>query len=147
VPYDNSIRVAYHEAGHAVVTVALGFRLVSVEVSDDKGFSDHEPLPSPSFEKAVIRAAGRYAQMIWNPEANGVGCDDDDHALNSEVSMLEPVHGRDRDSIRGDAWQRSRQIVEDHWPAVEAFARLLLEQRTIQGDVATRAIQRMLALS
>lgn len=36
----NRVRIAYHEAGHAVVTWALGISLKHVQIDDRDGFSE-----------------------------------------------------------------------------------------------------------
>lgn len=107
--YDNQLGMAYHEAGHAVVTLALGIPLVKVwlELGREKGYSEHGidalelSVPDVHRLKATISAAGEMAQLNWNPCTQAHACDNDLDAVNSECYFLE-VHMEER----GDPFDR-----------------------------------------
>ncbi|MBW6397497.1 hypothetical protein KPL78_06545 [Roseomonas sp. HJA6] len=86
---------AIHEAGHAVVGMALGARLCSASIWQREGdfdphdektwgghaFIDHWPSPRPStIHKAMIGVAGMVAEEAWKARGclEEYGFDDDD---------------------------------------------------------------------
>lgn len=137
--------VAHHEAGHAVVGVALGFRLHSVEVDalgGGRAFFTPPPLADRDPWYAVVGAAGPAAERRW---------------LRSEGVTLDDIYGEDGDAgdaadwrrVRGiarasgypvdDFWRIARWMIEDAriWRACQSLAADLAARLELDGEFAS----------
>lgn len=155
--------IAIHEAGHAVVGVALGLVLLAIDVEPDelggRGHTSFEPA-GPWFEEAgdSSRAAagselaGRRAKFIervvttylagYAAESKQNGRD----ALDSagfdfrEAVMdwlnLELLNDEERTVRLATLRDRAKALVERHenWQAIEALAAELLRRRRLSGQ-------------
>ena len=127
--------VAYHEAGHAVISYRLDFYLGSATIVPDhhqgtEGSQSGEstwPDGSRDADYIVSLYAGGAAQRRFNPAAEGKGCGQDDEKA-GELLQSHPDLNEER--LR----KRSHELVAKHWPEIEAVARALLDERTLSGD-------------
>lgn len=147
---NEKLRIAQHEAGHAVVTLALGVPLVRVTMTNTKGFSDHGdmsnlPEPERRRRKTILCAAGRHSQIRWNPETNGCGCDDDNKDIEAECSFLETYMEKEgkkfhRDTFKQECLDEAEDLVAKHCVSIDLLVKKLLEYGALTGDEAAKAI-------
>ncbi|MHA6626860.1 hypothetical protein ACU61A_15605 [Pseudonocardia sichuanensis] len=111
--------IARHEAGHAVVTKALGGRVRSAEVGDGWGLVQAE-LPDDDPVKAVaFLRAGREAV------GTGRGCSADDDAIRKE---LRRVPSRERGQVKRDGIRLARREVAKRRGEIKRYGRELDER-------------------
>lgn len=131
---------AHHEAGHAVVAVALEWTVEYVVVEEgrnewtgDSQAHGPEGVDDP-FEEAVIRFAGGFAEARHrgHPYAIPYGW------CMEEFCDAWRAAGAEADARRGQALG----LVEEHWRAVQALA-FVLTTRTcrLSGEEATEIIR------
>jgi hypothetical protein len=134
-------RIAYHEAGHAVVGVCMGFGVVSATIMEDKTrgtitwysaghteFSIPLPMRTPTTSRkdcrkaAIVLLAGEAAQRKFSPRSvRKVHIEGDRFNLDNTVSRFEiPA-----------LLKRTIELVEKHWPMIETMASELLKHGTI----------------
>ncbi len=140
--------VPIHEAGHFVVATAIGLPADWPEVygkpnaegangrvnlrfdlipKSDKAIEIPDGLyESVGFDLAAVHLAGHCAEAIakkshWLCRIIGAGTPD----LESAVAILAKTGQEDR---LWACWQRSRQILEEHWPMVRGIADQLREE-------------------
>ena len=145
------IRIAYHEAGHAVATWAYGIPLKLIVAGEIDGYAERgldndslrQRLGEIEFNRtvAVILLSGQAAQNRWQWETLAFGCDEDrrharKHAEECPGSVEEMVVS----ALLRDWAAEAMRMIEDNWPRVQALAQNLLEQGTISGPDATRII-------
>jgi ATP-dependent Zn protease len=140
-----SVATAYHEAGHAVVALALGRPVHRVSV-----LADRERLGSCEFGKAVFRPSEDWLERESLIALGGLAAE----ARFTGVYALDGA-ARDRRYVAGLALQRAgnarkaerleRRLLakvehllsrEDNWRAVERIAAELLRSGTISGRAA-----------
>jgi hypothetical protein len=151
---------AYHEAGHAVVTVALGRAVRRVSIirrADDNslGRSRGYPLgggfqPDVSRsrrsrktieERVIIKCAGFHAESRFTGRRNHAGAAYDRQEAKEFLSLL----AEDEELKKYLAWLdvRSKNLVGSQliWRAIEYVARELLERKEITGQDVRRLYQ------
>ena len=154
---DIQLQAAYHEAGHAVATVAFGgfsseFGLTLDEVSDENlGFATALLLMSQIDAEAatdderkfienliVISMAGAIAEQRANPEHF-----DPEHAADDERFIADNLprmvsagqrNDVDLDVLRGRLQQRAESFVAEHWTAIDRLARELAAKNALTGN-------------
>lgn len=128
---------AHHEAGHAVLAVALGFRMrrhgqIILQgslgaTSDIKLFSQYPELC------AVVLYAGYCAEKYLNPRYEPMGC-------SSTMPYWKADFERARDYCAGDeAYHDKLRLiaasnVERRWPIISALAAELLNKGRLDGE-------------
>ena len=135
--------VAYHEAGHAVVSRMLGLRVKSVAIGNVliDSFSR-----APTEKQIPILLAGLYAQRRFAPHSAwrsrnhahpNSGYDFDTVAL-----LIQDAHGSGRvaDLYSRYAFAKAEQLVEGWWQHIEAVAKALLERGTLTGPEVCHAM-------
>ena len=153
-PMEGADLLAIHEAGHAVVALALGLRIVAVSITDATGTADFAPLrpkvihgkPTTRLLRALdiygqICLAGPTAELWSDPNAFNLedydwpdtGGDVEPWAQDvTEVMRLSAKLGTP-DWFRAMA-RKTRERVEQHWSAIETVADALLRQGTLAED-------------
>ena len=129
--------IAYHEAGHAVISMKLGYKCLYVTIIPDGGRLGHvcceDPLIGAHADKIedalkVLIGAGLAEGRQIGSESWG---DADDRASAMKLALL----AGDGDAKRAEAFieqltSETRELVERHWPDIETLAqRLLVEGR------------------
>ena len=120
--------VAYHEAGHAVVSRMLGLRVKSVTIRPGSVLIDRFS-SAPTEKQILILLAGLYAQRRFAPHSAwrsrnqshpNSGYDFDTVAL-----LIHDEHGSDRvaDLYSRYAFAKAEQLVEGCWQHIEASPR------------------------
>jgi hypothetical protein len=125
--------VAYHEAGHFVVAHVLGLGVLDVTI-EPKGETlgrvesdEGEPTSVESLLHQVIELyAGYEAWVRFDPsseEKARLGASEDDEQANGYLLRL----GKKGPDQERELRERAKQLVEEHWRAIEALANELLE--------------------
>ena len=128
--------VAYHEAGHAVVSRMLGLRVKSVTIRPGSVLIDRFSR-APTEKQILILLAGLYAQRRFAPHSAwrsrnqshpNSGYDFDTVAL-----LIHDEHGSGRvaDLYSRYAFAKAEQLVEGWWQHIEAVAKALPERGTL----------------
>lgn len=133
--------VATHEAGHTVVGLVVGLRIIEATVrrqGDREGhFSGHASSPVPWLDWAAALAGGERAvdawlrrAGLWTPTrawwAEVTACSDrttvEDKAR--EVALFSVGYGTSTSSMwdYGEACHRADEVLAAHWSRVEALA-------------------------
>jgi ATP-dependent Zn protease len=139
-------RIAWHEAGHAVVAADQGFTVVSVSirpVGKSPGRCTTAPAGDPSVQDERIRenivAMGGWAAEHASGEANdGITYDSADMTF-----LLSRVHQYAPMSVRvelGWAEQEAERIVRENMARVERLAAVLLERTELTDADEIRSI-------
>ena len=129
--------IAYHEAGHAVISMKLGYRCLYVTIIPDGDRLGHvcceDPLVGGHDDK--IKHALKVLIAASLAESKHIGSrtwgDADDRVKATNLALL----ATDRDTERAEALinemiGEARKLVEQHWPDIETLAeRLLIEGR------------------
>jgi hypothetical protein len=129
--------IAYHEAGHAVISMQLGYRCLYVTIIPDGSRLGHVCCEDPlmrhhhKVEHALqVLIAARLAESK-HASSRDIWGDADDRVKATNLALL----ATDRDTARAEALinemiGEAAKFVEQHWPDIEALAqRLLVEGR------------------
>ena len=131
-------RIAYHEAGHAVIDHLLkgtsGFVSIKHQKDGTLGFSsgDTDTL-NPTKEDVVIVYAGYAARVHYSPkhEAEAEQWSSDDNAK-ADWLLSKQVKGKKaKAKLELELRQQAKQLIERNWHLVDAIARELLERKTL----------------
>jgi hypothetical protein len=141
----NSLRVAHHEAGHAVATIALGFALERVWIAGNEGYSerkrDHDAdivarhgQAEMSRRLAVIALAGEHAQCRWQSECLDFGCDQDRGRARLCAERYAALLGVRFDHAIAQLNRDCSELVRANWQTIEAVALSLHRLQDMTGD-------------
>lgn len=154
-PSRRLVRIAYHEAGHAVACLALGVRVVGIVVKDSAAFVAHQEAegvdaivillagpvaegrhtgreyPWSSFteaREAAARMIRRPVSAVAPPRRLGSApCDGSDIVEATQTAATV----NETNTARIHAWHvaqsRVRALVNDHWPDIAALAVAVLQ--------------------
>lgn len=125
-------RLAYHEAGHAVVARALGLPIAEVSIDAAHGgvnryHADRAPVGWSTSHDAAVLLAGTMAERLWHPDTTGEGSEDDEATLRSLMAGERPP----RVSLARDAVE---YLLVDRAGDVEALAEALVKYRSLTGE-------------
>ena len=138
--------IAYHEAGHAVISMKLGYRCLYVTIVPDGSRLGHVCCEDPLVGGHDDRIEHALKVLIAARLAEGrhVGSatwgDADDRVKATNLALLTT----DRDCERAEALinemiRETRKLIKEHWPEIEALAqRLLFEGRVNFLEVKAR---------
>jgi len=147
-------RVAYHEAGHAVVVWALGRGINQICITGQIGHRGHtcadpfetppEGMDDPAKQQRWVREraitysiAGAVAEEIKFGDYN------EEPARHDEGDL--PYGGPLRADEREHVWAEATRYLRDHWPAVEALVPALVSPpMTLHGELVEEIIQKAL---
>ena len=129
---DNGLRgVAYHEAGHAVVALALGLCVARVEIfaEDNSGGTDIADAGDlPLVDQIAVCLAGINANHMFKAPSHDLA-DFGDHVRVS--NLVEDLTEAEGDVLRENGHQRAWDLLEDHARAVDDIAARLIAERKI----------------
>jgi hypothetical protein len=134
---DTREAIAYHEAGHAVISMRLGYRCLYVTITPDGsrlghaccedpliGGHDHNIEHALKVLLAASLAEGRHVgSRTWG--------DADDRVKATNLALMATDHDTQRaETLINEMIHETRKLVEQHWPEIDALAqRLLVNQR------------------
>ena len=134
---------AYHEAGHAVVALALSVKALHVSIEpmgNSAGRVTHHGLPAPDEDSAIfIALAGPIAQRRFAPESEWLA--------GSDVAIVDQIiakHGGTAAQNKkrlASLCEHANQIVEYFWRDIAVAAKALLKHKTMTGNEITNAIR------
>jgi hypothetical protein len=138
---------AYHEAGHAVVTIVRAGLVPEIGVSEDGGGYSRPPR-----EHALVRCcieislAGLLAEARARKKAEidvllDAGQPDFKKAMR-EASIAAAEEGGDHLSILADAKRIARRVIRDYWPVVTRLANAVFEY----GDMSCEEVAHVAAI-
>lgn len=141
----DAVRLAHHEAGHAVVIARLlGLeRLGTVKLWESEQFGavrasgsvDHPGNGASHAELATIHFAGAAAGWLHEPRDDWAASCDGDLERARTYALAEA--GADESAARewyGARWIEAVAIVRAEWPTVSRIAVALLKRRELTGD-------------
>jgi hypothetical protein len=138
---------AYHEAGHAVVTIVRAGLVPEIGVNEDGGGYSRPPR-----EHALVRCcieislAGLLAEARARKKAEidvllDAGQPDFKKAMR-EASIAAAGEGRNHLSILADAMRIARRVIRDYWPVVARLANAVFEY----GDMSREEVAHVAAI-
>jgi cell division protease FtsH len=140
--------VAYHEAGHAVVALRLGYEVGKVSIVPRQGVLGRaKVLPqSPSPDDIRIDLAGPLAEALVNPfdEKIQLGSRSDWRNIRRstrEFVALGFINGREWDILIDELLRETRALVRRDRKAIASVAAALLERKTLTGDDIKRIVE------
>jgi ATP-dependent Zn protease len=130
---DDGLRgVAYHEAGHAVVALALGLQVARVEIFPEDHSGDTEIAGAddlPLVDQIAICVAGMNAGEMFHAPASHEYANSGDHG--KVIELLYDIAEAESDVLRDKGHQRAWDLLGVHASSVEDIAAQLLAQRKI----------------
>jgi hypothetical protein len=143
------MRVAYHEAGHALAAWKLGIRFTEVSIlpvahQGDiarglKLIEQERGTTAMHTAAAVFLLAGQCGQMRWDPNTDHVGCDEDRSEAGSHANAL-LVQVKKFEDL-------ADELVRTDWERLQALAAALLDRQTMSGVDAVSILDSMPAPS
>jgi ATP-dependent Zn protease len=146
--------LTYHEAGHAAVAVAMGFRLRAVQIHPliEVGVTRlAEGEQTTRLQQAIILLAEARAELVLNPSSSMRRLS----ALADECQLLEIIEERpsyrlehlpqnyiDRLCSRMDDQLAAccERLVRERWPAMHRLAAELARRPKLTGEEAERVL-------
>jgi hypothetical protein len=122
--------VAYHQAGHAVVAMALGYRCYSVAIEDGGRAVCDEPA-----EHALALLIGSFvAEAKCTGEAD-IWRDEDDRVRAADLALwIARGDMKTASSLLTTVTAQTKARVEEHWAEIETIANALVEKRKLSGE-------------
>ena len=157
---DNALMLtAYHEAGHAVMALALGRLVDRVTIVPGKTQFGHSTLGQCKVQKTRARASQDWledemiillAGMVAESQLTGQYCTAGAaQDLRAVRRLAQTRSGNERQVERTErrALSKTEYLLSDkqHWQAVEAIAKELLEHQTISGRAARHHYQQAIS--
>lgn len=152
-PEENRIRIAYHEAGHAVVAYDRGLGIKEVSMGDGKnGYTESIlSLKDAKLKLGEREANERFALKLVAGELaqcrKGYGvyvgeCDCDRRHF---ISIVEELCGMDDKEYREHEERlrnHAKEIIDSYWQQIDALASALLDRVTLTGKEAVDIIEK-----
>jgi len=114
--------IAYEEVGHAVAAIVLSVPFIDVTIWDWGGKVRRvKPPPGsePDKEFFVVKLAGPFARLRFDPNSSPGGPDDIDEAIQWVPD----------DAIYELLAAEAERIVDTHWQVIEYVVKTLLKQK------------------
>jgi hypothetical protein len=144
------VRGAFHESGHAVISLALGVpvSLVTIVPSGEYAARVEHPQPEAGIAyapltramearvgvmKFVLVEAGRIAEEIAFGEADLLGCALDCADAIAAVERTDNAMGTESWQLQGWATRAAETYLREHWHLVTGLALVLLDELTLTG--------------
>jgi hypothetical protein len=119
------IGTCFHEAGHAIVAVALGLEVQNIRIKDDGSGHTDVSGPTPSFIGQVACCfAGDKAQDIWHPLEQWGGSRDY-ATFRGLARCLSDEH---REALEEAGCELAKELLRKNKTMVEIVAQRLVQQ-------------------
>ena len=147
---------AYHESGHVIADLVLGYRFTFVTIRPDES-GEYEGVVYGSTrgrarDLAVVQLAGIVASAKmsgYDPWENPPRFDDDrtdivtaDSFVDNWAAFVSRTYGQS--SVREQLWdeieERTRQLVDQNWKPIEVIAGALREKETLTYNDVVRVL-------
>jgi ATP-dependent Zn protease len=139
-------RIAYHEAGHAVIGMRLRLRLKHVTIRPDLctyGLAHFKFVRASDVEKRAITAvAGPLAEKKHLGRNGNLGNSAEYRSVISEICF---PSDRQAKAWRSQLRVRAQTLVNDRWAEIEKVAAALLERETLTGAQVGKIIRQELS--
>ena len=127
---DNPKALAYHQAGRAVVALALGYRCYSVNIEDGgKAICDEPAEHALAFLIASFIAEAKRTRKadIWR--------DEDDRVRAADLALWITSGDLDTAStLLSTVTEKTKARIEEHWSQIEAIANALAGKGRLSGE-------------
>jgi hypothetical protein len=122
--------LAYHEAGHAIVALALGYRCYSVAIENGgKAVCDE-----PAEHALALLIASFIAESRWRGE-DDIWRDEVDRVRAADLALWIARGDIDTASaLLSTVTAQAKARVEEHWPQIEIIANALAEKGRLTGE-------------
>jgi hypothetical protein len=125
--------IAYHEAGHAVISMKLGYKCLYVTIIPDGSRLGHVCCEDPLItgRDSKIEDTLKLLAAASLAEGQHLGCstwgDADDRVRAKNLALLVTNSDTERaEALINDMIGEARKLVEQHWSDIEALATRLL---------------------
>jgi hypothetical protein len=138
---------AYHEAGHAVVTIVRAGLVPEIGVTEEGGGYSRPPREHALVRCSIeISLAGLLAEARARKKAEidvllDAGQPDFKKAMR-DASIAAAEEGRNHLSILADATRIARRVIRDYWPVVARLANAVFEY----GDMSREEVAHVAAI-
>jgi len=138
---------AYHEAGHAVLTIVRMGVMPEIGVDDEGGGYSRPPREDALCRRCIERSlAGPLAEARARKKAEidvllDAGQPDFKKAMR-DASIAAAEEGGNHLSILADATRIARRVIRDYWPAIERLAAAVFEC----GDMSREEVAHVAAI-
>jgi ATP-dependent Zn protease len=136
------LRIAYHEAGHAVVALALGYVVTSVRI-DDEDDGGRVRYRAPDYvsdaHPILLSIAGHAAEQLRyssNTELSSAAKADERRWL----ELVAHLPQTSRDTYVRKLHMQARSLLRLNWAAVEALAAALFEHRSVSHSQIRKVV-------
>jgi len=137
---ENRVKIAYHEAGHAVAAVVLGLEVEMASIVPEGDILGHVVAPEPidsSLECWIARATMLWCGPLAAQRHFGAFIDDggsDDHESIDVFGDCAAIGAGELGGFKEWTRARAMSVLNANWSAVTAVALALLEHDTLTGD-------------
>lgn len=147
IPRTSRAAFAHHEAGHAIVGIALGFDVVEISIVEVEreeyvlsGFVLYGQEHDLDLRGRIVRtAAGPIAQEVYSElgdlARNAAGDEE------SIVKLAESLPAATRAETVEDCRREARALVLQLWRDIEALAEALMQRGSVAGSDIASAIR------
>jgi ATP-dependent Zn protease len=143
----NLRHVAYHEAGHAVVALRLGYEVGKVTIVRRQGVLGKAHIRDRTSPDDIrINLAGALAEALVNPSDEQIQLGAFSDWRNTRRSVREFValgfiNGREKGILIEELLQETRALVRRDKEAIARVAEALLEHKTLTGNDIKRMVE------
>jgi hypothetical protein len=133
---DETIRRAYHEAGHAVASIRFGRGFWNVNIRKGGGLEGYEYLPD-SRKEIIFLLAGYSSEVKSSPKMEALitaECMENEFEgdFPNAQFKIQSIGSTDIEEYNFEHWKsQARKFIEDDWKSIEAVATELLKRRQL----------------
>lgn len=138
--------LAYHEAGHAVVGYAIGFRIERVSIVPNERSLGHCLYQDWDEEEAARNPNTALMLALAGAVTEEIAMGAPSRAADERRARILALSQGDSEEQAAERVAEARQhlvrIIEPHWPVVKALAAALRKQRELDGPTAVAVMVR-----
>jgi hypothetical protein len=136
-------RRAYHEAGHAIAALSLGFGIAEITIEGDNPHTYHVMCFEDACNRfgevdarerlATVQYAGGVAQRKWQEETVDFGCEPDAMNAYANLKAVSSLSGTNFDDLRQALRDRTEGLVGAEWSRILLVGHTLLRAGSLSG--------------